>query len=969
MLLLKKIIIFIVVFTWVQKSTAQVFGYKSFKLLEDNQPFKINTLYKTTEGFIYAGTTNGLYTFDGKKFDKINFAAAATKDTVTAVFEDDKKQIWAGFKNGKIAKKINDQLQYFEPEEGTPKVAITAFLQDKQHNIWFATNGEGIYYFSNRHLYLINEAEGLSDKYVHALALTDNGDVLAATDQGINICKVNGQKKNVEIIGPKNGLPDYYITAITPAGNNTFWIGMQEKGFCLYNHTTKQITVPTAASNWNYGQINAILATPNNLWLATQENSLFKLSDTAKPVKNVFAPSSDKNNISNLLADNEGNIWMTGAAELICSFTDKLTLLPLYDKAVYATIHTILSDYENNIWVGTDGGLIKYILSNNKIESKNYRIKELTAKTDITGLYQDMFHNIWISVMGEGIFVLNPATGDYRNINENPLLKKASILSITGTGNTICAGGLEGVATIFELAEVNKNITAGYKFTNYNDIPNIGNNYIHSVYKDKMGRLWFGTDGKGVTVLQNGKFKNFNTSNGLKDDHIYSFTEDAKGSIWFNTKDAGIYSYNGTAFKNYSLKDGISDLKITSIKTDKLGNIIIVNEKGIDILNPATGSISYLNNAQGIPGVNTAIESVTTDSSGNILLSTLDGIVVYSPVAKTVHQPATIITGIQLFLQAIDKDAVRHFKHNENGFTFNFTGLYYTNPEQVHYQYKLNGWDTSWIATKDQSIPFPNLRPGKYIFHVRSSVNENFENAAEARYAFTISSPFWKRWWFILLCIAAGTLLLFLYMRWRENNIKKLQQLQNEKIQFQFQVLRNQINPHFLFNSFNTLISTIEENPKNAVGYVEQLSEFFRNIVNYRDKDIISLGEEINLLNTYFYLQQKRYGNNLKLNITISEAEKKQIFIPPLTLQLLLENAIKHNAVSKETILTIDLFMQNETRLIMRNNINPKLSAEAGTGMGLQNIINRYAILSNQAVAVTNENNYFTVSLPALKQQ
>ncbi len=967
MLLLKRLTIFIVVFTWVQNSTAQVFGYKSFKLLEDNQLFKINTLYKTAEGFIYAGTTNGLYTFDGKKFDKINFAAAA-KDTVTAVFEDNKKQIWAGFKNGKIAKKINNQLQYFEPEEGTPKVAITAFLQDKQNNIWFATNGEGIYYFSNSHLYLINEAEGLSDKYVHALALTDNGDVLAATDQGINICRVNGAKKTVEIIGPKNGLPDYYITAITPAGNNTFWIGMQEKGFCLYNHTTKKITVPTAATNWNYGQVNSILATPNNLWIATQENSLFKLSDTAKPVKNVFAPANDKNNISNLLSDNEGNIWMAGAAELICSFADKLTLLPLYDKAVYATIHTILSDYENNIWAGTDGGLIKYILSGNKIETKNYHIKELTAKTDITGLYQDMFHNIWISVMGEGIFVLNPATGSYRNINENPLLKKASILSITGTGNTICAGGLEGVATIFELTQVNKNITANYKFTNYNDIPNIGNNYIHSVYKDKMGRLWFGTDGKGVTVLQDGKFLNFNKSNGLKDDHIYSFTEDAKGRIWFNTKDAGIYCYNDTTFKNYSLKDGISDLKITSIKTDKPGNIIIVNEKGIDILNPATGSVSYLNNAQGITEVNTGLESVTTDSSGNILLSTVNGIVVYSAVSKAVHQPTTIITGIQLFLQTIDKDAAHHFNHTENGFTFNFTGLYYTNPDEVHYQYKLEGRDTAWIATKDESIPFPNLRPGKYTFHVRSSLNDNFENASEATYTFAISSPFWKTWWFILLCTATGALLLFLYMRWRENNIKKLQQLQNEKIQFQFQVLRNQINPHFLFNSFNTLISTIEENPKNAVGYVEQLSEFFRNIVNYRDKDIISLGEEITLLNTYFYLQQKRYGNNLKLNINISEAEKKQIFVPPLTLQLLLENAIKHNAVSKETVLVIDLFTQDKSHLVMRNNINPKLSQEAGTGMGLQNIINRYNILSKDAVAVNNEKEYFTVSLPALKQ-
>ena len=196
-----------------------------------------------------------------------------------------------------------------------------------------------------------------------------------------------------------------------------------------------------------------------------------------------------------------------------------------------------------------------------------------------------------------------------------------------------------------------------------------------------------------------------------------------------------------------------------------------------------------------------------------------------------------------------------------------------------------------------------------------------------------------------------------------------LQQLQQEKIQFQFQVLGSQVNPHFLFNSFNTLISTIEDNPKAAVDYVEQLSEFFRNIVNYRDKDVITLGEEINLLKTYFYLQQKRYGDNLKLTIDISEEAKKQLFIPPLTLQLLLENAIKHNAVSKETTLFIDLFIENGNRLVLRNNINPKLSQQAGTGMGLQNIINRYNILSKEQVQVNNNGQYFTVSLPALKQQ
>ena len=194
------------------------------------------------------------------------------------------------------------------------------------------------------------------------------------------------------------------------------------------------------------------------------------------------------------------------------------------------------------------------------------------------------------------------------------------------------------------------------------------------------------------------------------------------------------------------------------------------------------------------------------------------------------------------------------------------------------------------------------------------------------------------------------------------------QQLQNEKVQFQFQVLRNQVNPHFLFNSFNTLISTIEENPVMAVDYVEQLSEFFRNIVNYRDKDVITLGEEISVLQTYFYLQQKRFGENLKLNIVVPEEVKKHTFIPPLTLQLLLENAIKHNAVSKEKQLMINLFIENGKYLVIKNNINLKITKEASEGMGLQNIINRYNLLSNEPVSINNDGVNFTVSLPTLKQ-
>lgn len=949
-------------------SFAQQPGIKSFKLLDDNEPFKINCLVKTNEGYIYAGTTNGLYSFDGIRFKKNNFLQAGMKDTVTAIFEDNNNLLWTGFKSGRIAKKIKGKLEYIEVEEGDSKVAITSFIQDKQNNIWFATNGEGIYYFSNKHLYLINTENGLSDLHVRTLALTSNGDVLAATDQGINICRLVNGKATVNVIGPKNGLPDYYVTSIAAAGNNTYWIGMQEKGFCLYDHSSGKITIPAAAQSWSYGQVNELLVSQKNLWIATEENGLLKQSGMNSPAEFYNSSTGIQNKINNLLQDNEGNIWMSTATALIAITGNKLKLLPVYSPEVFETIHATLCDYQNNIWVGTDAAIIKYSFVNGSYTEKKYGFSSLTSKTDITSLYQDINHTIWIGTMGKGIILFNPETGQSRSLSENPLLQNASILAITGSSNTVCAGGLEGVAMIFNITGKNKIITEKYSFTNYNDIENVGNNYIYSIYKDSHGRIWFGTDGKGITVLDNGKLTTYNKTNGLKDDHIYSFTEDKNGNIWFNTEGAGIYSFDGKTFKNYTGTDGISDLKITALKTGPLGNIILVNKNGLDILNPERGSFSYINNKHGIGDINTGMGSVTQDTAGNIVLSTLQGIVMYTPVINAADHPKTIIESVQLFLTDVDKNVKGNFKYDQNNFQFNFTGLYYTSPDEVRYQYKLDGLDTGWVLTRDRNVTFPKLQPGTYKFHIRSSLNENFTNADEATYEFVIERPVWKRPWFIILSIIILLALAYWYIKRREKQLKKVQQLQQEKIQFEFEVLRNQVNPHFLFNSFNTLISYIEEDPAMAVDYVEKLSAFFRNIVNYRDQDVITLDEEMDVLKTYFYLQQKRHGKNLVLNISVSEEEKKLIFIPPLTLQLLIENAIKHNAVSKETPLEITIDLENKNRLVIKNNINPKISREPGTGTGLQNIIKRYSLLSNEPVLVKNDGIHFNVILPILQK-
>lgn len=940
---------------------AQPPGYKEYRPGDKNT--RIFSLLTAHNGYLLAGTDNGLFKFDGISFNKIETSTPGTTDSVTAVFQDNNNDIWIGCNNGKIAKTVNRKLQYIEPEEGTPKKRITSFVQDKLGNIWFGTAGEGLYHFYNNRLFLVNDENGLSDLNIHALSITEKGEVLAATDQGVNICWPNESKVTIKVIGPSQGLPDYIVTAVFPAGNNTFWIGMQDRGFCLYDHGTQKVTVPAAAANWNNGQVNSLYFTHNKLWIATQDSGLQCYSVTTH--KLLPLSNAQQKTVGCITEDSQGNMWfVTENTILAKASSNALQVHPVYKEDFFFTLHAILVDNEQNIWTGTDLAIVKHTYENGAYVSKKYPVPGLDMKTDITSLYQDKFNNIWIGAMGKGAFVMDPATGKTRQLKEAGAGN--SILSITGRDNTVCIAGLEG-AMVFELTDRNAVISNDYHFTAYNKIETIGSNYIYNVFKDSKGRIWFATDGKGLTMLNKAVYTHYNKASGIKDEHIYSVAEDHAGKIWFSTSHAGVYAFDDSTFTNYAVKEGLSSLLISAIKTDKLGNIVVVHKDGLDVIDSKTGNISYINSAHGVWEINDDLGAVCTDASGNIFIATKKGIVQYEALKGVIHSPTMIIESVQLFLNDIDTAAMHYFKYDENNFTFNFTGLYYTSPGKVFYEYKLEGLYNTWQFTADNSKAFPKLPPGKYIFKVRASLNRNFTNASEASFAFEIAQPFWRTWWFFTSALLATGGLLYWYIKKRERRLTQVQELKNQKVKFEFEVLRNQVNPHFLFNSFNTLISTIENDPKMGVEYVEQLSDFFRNIVNYRDKDTISLQEEMILLRNYLYLQQKRYGSNLKPAIQVSEEEQKNIFLPPLTLQLLVENAIKHNVVSKEAVLYIEVLIKDDY-LVVRNNINKKINKEKGTGMGLQNIKGRYALLQGKPVVVSETEDGFTVSLPILKR-
>jgi two-component system, LytTR family, sensor kinase len=215
----------------------------------------------------------------------------------------------------------------------------------------------------------------------------------------------------------------------------------------------------------------------------------------------------------------------------------------------------------------------------------------------------------------------------------------------------------------------------------------------------------------------------------------------------------------------------------------------------------------------------------------------------------------------------------------------------------------------------------------------------------------------------IIMIIAVYESIYFMHQL--KHSIEEKETLKRENLNAQLDALRTQVNPHFLFNNLNTLISLIPENPTHATDFVQQMSKLYRHILEVKDEKSILLKDELAVLKAYAFLLQTRFGNNLKVIIDVPE-EKMNKRIVPLSLQLLMENAIKHNIVSTEKPLQIHVFSDNGS-LLVDNNLQMKKQISESTGIGLDNIRNRYKLLDGKTVKVTETDTNFTVSIPLIE--
>jgi two-component system LytT family sensor kinase len=232
-------------------------------------------------------------------------------------------------------------------------------------------------------------------------------------------------------------------------------------------------------------------------------------------------------------------------------------------------------------------------------------------------------------------------------------------------------------------------------------------------------------------------------------------------------------------------------------------------------------------------------------------------------------------------------------------------------------------------------------------------------------------------WQFVFVCVMLSILISavhtgnFFLQRWKTSMLEaselKLRgaELKQIAMQAQLQSLKLQLDPHFMFNNFSTLSALIEEDKNTALSFLENLSRVYRYMIINLNNDIITLREELKFIQAYIFLIKIRHGENVDIQITIPDAINTR-GIPPITLQLLIENAIKHNVASAAQPLHICIYLDKQGELTVSNNVQRIPNNIPSTKLGLENIRNRYRILSDQGPEIKEENGLFMVMLPLL---
>lgn len=597
----------------------------------------------------------------------------------------------------------------------------------------------------------------------------------------------------------------------------------------------------------------------------------------------------------------------------------------------------------NDLYLGFNGtgiGVVDiHTLRSKKLITPGTGPNQISEGT-IWSLLQDKDDYIWIGTRENGLNRLETKTGrvkqftrfDYPDFETNGLRCLFSL-----NDQFLLIGTEKG------LFELNKQTFALKKLFPITKAESASFNSIKCITQDKHQRIWLGTDGSGVVVLspEFKLLKNFNATNFLNNSVIYSLIPTNDSTYWLSSN-AGL---SRIVWNEQSLLPN-GNLKVSNY--DEL-NGLQSNEFN-------TGAYAHL-------------------SDGNLVFGGLNGINLFNPndINTTGLLPNTYIHEFKVFENSYYKGTNVAYldeidlKHFENAISISFSTLGFVFPERTRYQYRLLGHENEWILADNRNyISYTNLSSGEYEFQVKACNYDGVWNNQYTSLKIHIATPFYKTWGFLLLVAAGLFQLIYLFYRYRMKQIKDKEELRiqynKELAEVEMKALRAQINPHFLFNSLNSINNYILKNDtKKASRYLVKFSQLVRNILNNSSNSYITLQEELQTIELYMLIEGMRFNDQFSYNIeNVHAINTANVIIPSLLLQPYAENAIWHGLLHKdgEKLITIRIEGNPEDDFIVVNIIDNGVGRKMAVEMedqpkhrksyGMQLGENRLKLMSQQ---------------------
>jgi ligand-binding sensor domain-containing protein len=963
------------------------------------------TLFRDSRGIMWIGTLNGLNRYDGAHFTHFyagQDSSSFINSTIMDLCEDKQGNIWGATASGIFRYDVltNKFTNYIPPGYDYAR-AVQNILCDKQGNIW--ATGLWTILKLNRQKNRFEEIGPLTTRKdsLGAYSVRQNGMVEDPSGKGIWMTTRSGlyfynikENKfyNHQNVPGDSVFTDHNVAALSLSRFGHFWLFDNiTKDVIAFDPDTRKVLHRISMKGIMDNAAGQTLFEDSNhmLWFSTWNLRMVTIDYRQHRITPLV------NNIDNPLSIPGESFW------------------------------AIWEDEDQTVWIGTGGGLARCNYSKNlyNVYPVADRVKEFSKARLETFSIDPRDNSWWISSENErSIIHYYPENGNYIFFDFKKAGKNSSGQLVGGVYDINFVDGQPFAATttgVWRLDEKNRAIvpyertfkeTGADPFIYFKEegkyywyftsrgfirinkisgeeklirssietLPDSQKVHHNNIFTDRKGRAWFVPafgwlgyiDEKDEVILKYYVRDKPRELSGF----LISMKQDSKGLLWMASSEAGLYRYDieKEDLKLLNQAQGIGS-QLRDMIIDKEDRIWMVSYNQFSIYEPSTGSSSVYHLPLHENTVNYH-NGFRLDKDGAVLATLNRDIVKFMPDRLKLKPgiKAPLISSIKIAgkEKLINNETAFYLQPSENSLEFSFGSLINNEIFPYTFEYRLDGFDKNWIqAGTSAKALYSNLDPGEYTFRVKAiSKNKNWETP-ERTMTITIKTPFYKALWFWLLIgsVLIGSLIFF--YRFRLNKQKqiltletKAQHLEKEKTVVMYDSLKQQLNPHFLFNSLTSLSGLIETNQEMAGEFLEQMSGIYRYILKNGDNETVALKDELGFVKLYTDLQQTRFKKGLEVNIDVPE-EYLHFKIAPVTLQNLIENAIKHNIIDAGSPLVIDIFIE-EDHLVVKNNLQLKSSVETSNKKGLAQFVTLYSYLSTRPVQIIETKKDFLVKIP-----